>query len=197
MAWDKTKENLMAGLAERIDSKGAAGHGEALHKLAEIFFGRFPAEDMRDRSVENVYGLLYGLLRSMNKWPERSAKVRIFNPEIKSHGWENKFTVLAILCRDLPFSTDSVRGELNRRNIRIHTIASCNLVSERAADGELIAIHSPDNEAVEGHSKESLLFFEMGRHAEPEQLQELRDTLTAILDEVESVVDDFQRCEPG
>jgi len=191
MAWDTSKEKLLAELAQRIDVRGGAGHGDALHQLSTIFFSRFPAADMRGRSVENVYGLLYGLLRFMNKWPERTPKVRIFNPEIQSHGWESKYTVLAILCRDTPFCTASVRGELNRRNIRIHSIASCNLVSERAADGELVAIFPPEKEEKNGHSKESLLFFEIGRHSSPDQLQDLRDTLTHILNEVEVVVDDF------
>ena len=103
MAWDTTKENLLAGLAERIDVRGAAGHGDALHQLSRIFFSRFPAADMRGRSVENIYGLLYGFLRFMNKWPERTPKVRIFNPEIQSHGWESNYTVLEIgraSCRE-------------------------------------------------------------------------------------------------
>ncbi|RLA59435.1 MAG: NAD-glutamate dehydrogenase [Gammaproteobacteria bacterium] len=191
MVWDKTKENLLASLAERIDSRGAAGHGDALHQLSQIFFSRFPAADLRGRSVENVYGLLYGLLRFMNKWPERTPKVRIFNPEIQSHGWESNYTVVAILCRDMPFCTASVRGELNRRNIRIHSIASCNLVSQRADDGELVAIFPPEKEEVDGHSKESLVFFEIGRFSNLDQLQGLRDTLTTILNEVEVVVDDF------
>jgi glutamate dehydrogenase len=191
MAWDTSKEKLLAGLAQRIDARGGAGHGDALHQLSALFFSRFPAADLRGRSVENVYGLLYGLLRFMNKWPERTPKVRIFNPEIQSHGWESKYTVLAILCRDTPFCTASVRGELNRRNIRIHSIASCNLVSEREEDGELVAIFPPEKEGLNGHSKESLLFFEIGRHSSPDQLQDLRDTLTHILNEVEVVVHDF------
>ena len=191
MVWDKTKENLLAGLAERIDARGGEGHGDALHQLAKSFFSRFPAADLRGRSVENVYGLLYGLLRFMNKWPERTPKVRLFNPEIQTHGWESNYTVLAILCRDMPFCTASVRGELNRRNIRIHSIASCNLVSQRADDGELVAIFPAEKQALSEHSKESLLFFEIGRFSSPEQLQELRDCLTGIIGEVDSVVDDF------
>ena len=41
-------------------------------------------------------------------------RLRIFNPEIQSHGWESKYTVIAIACRGIPFCTASVRGELNR-----------------------------------------------------------------------------------
>lgn len=191
MAWDTTKEKLLAGLAERIEARGGAGHGDALHELSGVFFSRFPAQDLRGRSVENLYGLLYGLLRFMNVWPERTPKVRIFNPEIKSHGWESKYTVLAVLCRDMPFCTASVRGELNRRNIRIHCISSCNLSAQRADDGELLAIFPSDKEHDTELSKESLVFFEIARYSNKEQLEDLRLTLTDILNEVALVVDDF------
>ena len=191
MVWDTTKGKLLAGLAERIEARGGAGHGDALHQLSKIFFSRFPAEDMRGRSVENLYGLLYGLLRFMNIWPERTPRVRIFNPEIKTHGWESKCTVLAILCRDMPFCTASVRGELNRRNIRIHCISSCNLASQRDEDGELLAVSPSEKEQNAELSKESLLFFEIARFSDKDELEDLRLTLTAILDEVALVVDDF------
>ncbi len=191
MAWDTSKENTLKGLAERIEKRGDAGHREALHNLAGVFFSRFPADDLRGRSVENVYGLLYGLLRFMNKWPEKVAKIRILNPEMESHGWESKSTILAILCRDMPFCTASVRGELNRRNIRIHSIASCNLVAERDSEGTLSAVFPANGGEASGNSKESLLYFEIGRHASPVVLDELREVLAEILAEVAIVVDDF------
>ena len=90
---------------------------------------------MRGRSVENLYGCLYGLLRFMRQVADDQPKIRIFNPEIQSHGWESKYTTLVILCRGFPFTTASVRGELNRRNLRIHTIASSNLAVQRDEAG--------------------------------------------------------------
>ncbi|MCL4106622.1 UNVERIFIED_CONTAM: hypothetical protein GTU68_009756 [Idotea baltica] len=147
---------------------------------------------MRGRSVENVYGLLYGLLRFMNKWPKDSAKVRIFNPELQAHGWESNSTIIVMLCKDMPFCTASVRGELNRRNIRIHTIASCNLVVERDQQGELAAVLKDDANVLKTHSRESLLYFEIGRHSATDALEEMRGTLTEILEEVSLVVSDYK-----
>jgi glutamate dehydrogenase len=192
MVWETSKQNLLSELAQRIDERGDAGHKAVLHELALNFFGRFPAEDMRGRSVENVYGLLYGLLRFMNQWPDNTAKVRIFNPELQAHGWESNSTILAVLCRDMPFCTASVRGELNRRNVRIHTISSCNLVSKRDQSGELIAVLDDTDDRGEGQSEESLLYFEIGRHSDTGALAELRSTLTEILEEVSLVVIDFK-----
>jgi glutamate dehydrogenase len=193
MAWDNLKRSLMDSLRQQIDAGGEQGHRESLHNLSSVFYGRFPAEDMRGRSAENLYGCVYGLLRFMGQWQAPGPKVRILNPEIGSHGWESKYTVIAILCMDMPFATASIRGELNRRNIQIHALASCNLVTTRSASGELLEvlgnhdIDSPD----QALSRESLLFFEIGRHSDLKQLEELRQTLHDILQEVAAVVDDF------
>ncbi|MFV0275577.1 MAG: NAD-glutamate dehydrogenase [Parahaliea sp.] len=193
MAWDALKKSLLEELARRIDSRSDESDRQSLHNLASAFFPRFPAEDMRGRSVENVYGCLYGLLRFMESWDAPTAKVRIFNPELGGHGWESKYTVVAVVCRDMPFCTASVRGELNQRNVRIHTLASCNLVCLRDADNRLLAVVDGEREAGAGElvSHESLLYFEIGRHSDTSELEELRETLEVILGQVAQVVDDF------
>ncbi|MBA6411988.1 NAD-glutamate dehydrogenase [Parahaliea sp. F7430] len=192
MAWDALKQSLLKDLAKRIEKRSDVAHRQSLHNLAAVFLSRFAAEDMRGRSVENLYGCLYGLLRFMHSWDKPEPKVRIFNPELQGHGWESKYTVVAVLCRDMPFCTASVRGELNRRNIRIHTLASCNVVTERDSDNALLSVVDDQEREDDSVSQESLLYFEIGRHSNPEELEQLRSTLTAILSEVALVVDDFQ-----
>ncbi len=191
MAWDTLKESLLSELAQRIDDRAEATDRESLHNLSAAFFSRFPAEDMHGRSVENLYGCLYGLLRFMLKWPDSAPKIRFFNPEIQSHGWESKYTTLVILCPGIPFTTASVRGELNRRNMRIHTIASSNVTVTRDAQGNLETVLPSANGDRTSAPGEALLFFEIGRHSNPKEMEELRDTLADILGEVSVMVDDF------
>ncbi|MCP5123761.1 MAG: NAD-glutamate dehydrogenase [Pseudomonadales bacterium] len=191
MIWDTVKRSLLAELGQRIDSRADAADRQSLHNLSAAFYGRFPAEDMRERSVENLYGCLYGLLRFLRSWPEAAARIHIFNPEIQSHGWESKYTVVAIICRGIPFCTASVRGELNRRNLTIHGIASSNLPVRRDAAGELEAVLSDEEGQASGLPEEAVLYFEIGRHSNPAELDELRLTLGDILQEVALVVDDF------
>ncbi|MEH6589540.1 MAG: NAD-glutamate dehydrogenase [Halioglobus sp.] len=192
MAWESLKDNLLRQLSEQIDQGGDDAHNAWLHHLAKVFYQPFSAEDMRGRSAENLYGCLYGLLHFMQKYDVDQPKGKVFNPDLTSHGWESKSTVLIMLCRDMPFCTASVRGELNRRGIRIHTVASFNLVTRRDDQGQLMAILNgePDSGA-NGESRESLLYFEIGRHSNPDDFVELRNSLNDILKEVALVVDDF------
>lgn len=192
MAWDTLKESLLAELEQRIEKRAEASDRQSLHNLSASLYSRLPAEDMHGRSVENLYGCLYGLLRFLRKWPDDSPKIRIFNAEIQSHGWESKYTTLTVLCKGIPFSTASVRGELNRRNVRIHTIASSNLANTRDEEGNLIAVLAADDgERDIAAPGEALLYFEIGRHSHPEELEELRANLGDILNEVSVVVEDF------
>ena len=146
---------------------------------------------MRGRSPENPYGCLFGLLRFLRSWPEARPKVRIFNPDMRSHGWESRYTVVAILCRDMPFCTASVRGEINRRNLAIHTLSSCNLATRRDDEGKLLEVLAGNGRDEQGVSHESLLYFEVARHSDPDDLEDLRLELVDILEAVAGVVDDF------
>jgi len=192
MTWDTLKESLLNELAELIESRADKAHQESLHQLARVFFGRFAAEDLRGRSVENIFGSLYGLLYFIEQHEGGDPKVRIFNPDLGSHGWESKSTVIVMLCRDMPFCTASVRGELNRRGVRLHTITSCNIAIARGEKGALIAIPDAAEQDAEGLCRESLIYFEIGRQSEEEALEELRASLTDILREVGLVVSDFE-----
>lgn len=192
MAWDTLKDSILRELTAQVDSKGEKTHRDWLHHLAKVFFGRFAGEDLRGRSVENIYGCLYGLLHFIQSRPDDEPRARIFNPELSAHGWESKNTVIVILCRDMSFSTSSIRGELNRRGIRVHTVASCNLAVTRDEQGDLTRLLNGDGATdTTGVSRESLIYFEVGRHSNLETLEELREALCGILTEVAVVVDDF------
>ncbi|GAB5414175.1 MAG: NAD-glutamate dehydrogenase GdhB [Congregibacter sp.] len=206
MAWETLKQSLLEELDGIIQRRADAAHAARLQALSQGFYSRFSAEDMRDRSADNLYGLLYGLLRFMQEWQGDAPKLRMLNPGISAHGWESKSTVVAVLCRDIPFATASVRGEINQRGIGIHCVASCNLLVERDADGQLLSValaaggktrpregQQSQSGALRapGLSHESILYFEITRHSQLEELRELGETLEDILKEVEAVVDDF------
>ena len=67
MAWETLKESTLSDLTELINHRADETHRAQLHDLGEVFFARFAAQDMRGRSVENIYGCLYGLLHFMQK----------------------------------------------------------------------------------------------------------------------------------
>ncbi|MEH6586376.1 MAG: NAD-glutamate dehydrogenase [Halioglobus sp.] len=191
MIWENVKNSLIKDLKKRIDSHAEEADKDSLANLAGHFYRRFAAEDLRGRSVEDLYGCLCYLLRFMRASDGQQPKIAFFNPELQSHGWESSNTALVIHCRGIPFVTASVRGELNRRNLPIHIIASSNLAVRRSANGALESVLGRSDSDHEGSVSEAVIYFELARHSQPQELDELRQTLLDILAEVGAVVDDF------
>ena len=191
MIWENFKKSLMKDLNTRIQSHAKEADRESLINLGNNFYQRFAAEDLRGRSVENLYGCLCYLLRFMRASNGTDSQVIFFNPQLQPHGWESGNTVLAIHCRGIPFVTASVRGEINRRNMPIHIIASSNLAVRRSDDGSLESILGHSDGEHENSASEAVIYFELARHSQPKDLDELRQTLLDILGEVGDVVDDF------
>jgi glutamate dehydrogenase len=191
MIWENLKNSLLEDLDKLIDSRAVAADRDSLKNLSAAFYRRFAAEDMHGRSVENLYGCLYHLLRYMRDWTGLEPKVSFFNPELQSHGWESSNTVLAIVCQGIPFVTASLRGEINRRNLPIHIIASSNLAVRRSPEGTLLEVLGHSEESLQDCSSEAMVYFELARHSRPQDLDELKQTLLEILAEVALVVDDF------
>jgi len=192
MAVEKLKETLLRELATRIDADADTETQQSLHNLASAFFWRFQDDDLIGRSIDDLYGCLGGLLSFIQQWSEDSPQVQIFNPDRNTHGWDSQYTTLVVLCRGIPFCTASVRGELNRRNLTIHTIASSNLSTKRSAAGELLEVLPVEHPNRASGPLEALLFFEINRQVSVEDIAQLQETLMAILQEVAVVVEDFQ-----
>lgn len=83
-------------------------------------------------------------------------KVRVYTPQLASHGWEVPFTVLELTLSDRPFIVDSVRAELKRQGCTVahflHPILNLHLTP----DGE---IYKLGDEALVGEQVAYELYF--------------------------------------
>ena len=184
MSTDKIKETLLGELSSRIDADAQGEDRQSLHNLSSAFFWCFQPDDLNARSVDSLYGCLNGLLTFIQQWPEDGPLVGIFNPEDDTDSWDSRYTTLVVLCQGIPFCTASVRGELNRRNLPVHTIVSSNLPTRRTVAGELIEVLPVGDEERSSGPLEALLFFEVSRQSRPDELGELRDTIVDLIDDI-------------
>tara|TARA_B110000503_G_scaffold139089_1_gene226672 strand:- start:26360 stop:31216 length:4857 start_codon:yes stop_codon:yes gene_type:complete len=193
MSLGKLKETLLGELAARIDAEAEERDRQLLHNLLSAFFWRFQPEDLEGRSLDSLFGSINGLLTFIRQRPEGGSLVSIFNAENDSQSWDSRYTTLVVLCEGIPFCTASVRGELNRRGLGIQTLVSSNLPTRRTPTGELIEVLPIEHEHEQSSAAaiESLLFFEVSRQSRPEELGELHDNIVDILEEVATVVRDF------
>ncbi|ROS04999.1 glutamate dehydrogenase [Sinobacterium caligoides] len=183
------KRKFVAVLEEEIKRRVTAEESEKVADFARHFLANFPVEELESREINDSYGTIYSWWRSIQQVSLNTPTISVFNPEFEKDGWQSKRTIVSIISRDMPFLLDSVRLELNRRNIVIHTIHSFVINAHRDDDEQLLGLVSPDSE--EKGRKEALLYLEIAKHSDVIEIAALVETIKEILGEVECVVDDW------
>jgi glutamate dehydrogenase len=159
-------------------------------RFVEQYFHLYPLEELVGREWGDVFGCVHQWWQFIQKHDLRRPKIKVFNPNMEEHGWLSGHTVVVILQRDMPFLVDSIRMEINRRNIAIHTVKSTILSIRRNADHRLIAMDGT-KASGKGFSKEALLFLEINLNTDERELSEITQALGSVLEEVETAVDTY------
>ncbi len=196
MPWEQGKGRLMEQLEVEINQNFDPERAAVLHEFARQCYKSNHSESYKSRQLSDLYGSLLDDWDFIQLRKPGNIKTRVFNPEYLKHGWQLSHTVLEILCKDMPFIRDSVRGELNRRNITIHTINSTIMPIARNSKNELTKLFSSKEkaESIEGtnYKNEALVYIEIDRVSDGKKLQELSDSIAEIISDVKVVVDDFE-----
>lgn len=173
--------------AEKLDGQVP----EFFPRFVEQYFHLYPLEELVGWQWSDVFGSVYQWWQFIQVHKLQRPKVRVFNPNLEEHGWLSDHTVVAVLQRDMPFLVDSIRMEINRRNIAIHTVKSTILSIRRDEEHRLTALNGDQKLEDQDYSKEALLFFEINLHTDEDELGEIAEALQSVLREVEKAVDSY------
>lgn len=176
-------------LIERLTESLPKDQIKAVEAFTKIYYAATPVQELNSRKVEDLYGATlacWSFLQSSNK----GSKVRVFNPDFEEHGWQSTHTIIEIVHPNVPFLVDSVRMELNRREMAIHFINHAVISSERDRKGQLNTktFTEVDNPKAK---EEALIYLEVDRHTDEMLLSDLCESLNEILNEISLVVSDF------
>jgi len=184
------KEQLINRLGDNLQARFPAPEVEAITALARRYYQVIPSDELLQRSLEDLLGVTLSAWQFLQQHDGEEPKVRVFNPDFEQHGWQSGHTVIEVLQTDMPFLVDSIRMELNRRELAIHTI--CNTVLRvRREQGQLQAMLTDDRGGTE-HRRESLIHLEIDRQSDPEVLKNLQQGLLEVLAEVRAAVTDHR-----
>jgi glutamate dehydrogenase len=184
-----TQPDLTA-LYRLIDERNDKAQAQRIKQFAQLYYDAAPASDLNARNPEDLYGATVSCWQFIQQNNIHQPKVRVFNPDFEAHGWQSTHTVIEVLAKEMPFLIDSVRLEINRRQMSIHSINSCVAHIERDSKHKNKA-SSPLFEASDKSQAEAIIYIEVDRHTDNEMLQDLSKTLVNILTEVAYCVDDF------
>ena len=181
----------LTALYRLIEDRNDNSQAERIRLFAELYYADAPAADLNARNPEDLYGATVSCWQFIQQNKSAQPKVRVFNPDFEAHGWQSTHTVIEVLAKEMPFLIDSVRLEINRRQMSIHSINSCVAHIERDSKHKKKA-SSPLFNASDKSQAEAIIYIEVDRHTDAEMLDDLSQALVQILHEVNHCVEDFK-----
>src|SRR3990167_6802507 len=93
-----------------------------VEEFAQRYFFSCSVDDLKERTIEDLYGILYSHWKFIYQRAPGESKVRVFNPDKATDGWPSTHTIIQISHDDIPFLVDSTRMVINRYGYQIHFI---------------------------------------------------------------------------
>jgi len=174
-----TKRNtptaLDAILAAVTATTDSTQHNNA-SAFTNAFYRRMSEDESPLHTPDEWAALALDLLNFARKRKPGTANVRVFNPTLKTHGWESAHTVVQVVNDDMPFLVDSVTMALAAEGIGVHVLGH-----------PLIPIARD----VGSGNSESVMHLEIDRQTS-EDITRLEQNLTEVLNNVRVIVRDWR-----
>ncbi|HLT44909.1 MAG TPA: NAD-glutamate dehydrogenase domain-containing protein, partial [Luteimonas sp.] len=150
--------------------------------FAGAFYRRLTEDELPMHSAEGWAALATDLLEFMRRRKAGTVKVRLFNPGLRSHGWESPHTVLQIVNDDMPFLVDSVTMALAAQGVGVHVLGHPVIQIARDRAGRLVSVGEGDTESV--------MHLEIDRQT-AEGMAAVESAVVDVLDDVRAIVRDW------
>lgn len=173
-----TLEPVFAALRKRYP----AARQSEVQLFAADFYRRMEEDEFPNHPPEQWAALAADMLEFARTRNAGTVNVRVFNPTLKSHGYESPHTLLQIVNDDMPFLVDSVSMTLSELGIGVHVLGHPVLRIARDKGGKLTAVG-------EGKS-ESLMVLEIDRQP-ADEMPKVEAAIRKVLAEVRAIVHDW------
>ncbi|HLB42149.1 MAG TPA: NAD-glutamate dehydrogenase [Gammaproteobacteria bacterium] len=165
---------------------------DLLETFAQRYFSSPSVEDIKERSTEELFAILYSHWKLVSQRLPGEAKVRVFNPTLAKDGWESTHTVIQISHDDLPFLVDSTRMVVNQYNYEIHFIINFGGLKIRRDQHQVIQF-LPSGAIEKDALSEAPIYIEIDRLPDVESIQALQVSIERSLEDVRLAVSDWRK----
>ncbi|MEO6235327.1 MAG: NAD-glutamate dehydrogenase domain-containing protein [Thermomonas sp.] len=178
-ASDAISKPIMAALAKRLP-KSRIVEAQA---FAIAFYRRMDPDEYAQHGAESWAALVADLLEFSRVRKPGKSLVRLFNANVKQHGWESLHTIVQIVNDDMPFLVDSVSMALADMGIGVHVLGHPVIALQRDKAGKLTGV---------GQGKpESFIHLEIDRQSQ-DAMAMIKSRIECVLAEVRSTVNDWE-----
>lgn len=186
-------EKIINQLLAEINKKNKGKTAELLTAFAQRYFFTCTVEDLKERSITELYNILYSHWQFIYERQAMEAKIRIFNPDEEHDGWKSTHTVIQISHDDIPFLVDSTRMVINRYGYQIHFIIHFGGLKVKRDNKHQITDILPIGRIEKHTSSEAPIYIEIDRLVDEKSMQQLMTDIDAVLADVRASVADWRR----
>ncbi|MGY4516122.1 NAD-specific glutamate dehydrogenase [Lysobacter sp. HA18] len=115
---DSVVDQIVAALSATLPKAQQA----LAESFARVFYKRMTTDEFPQHSPQAWAALAAGFVEFMRTRKPGTTLVRLFNPTLRTNGWESAHTVLQVANDDMPFLVDSVTLALAERGIAVHVL---------------------------------------------------------------------------
>ncbi len=182
------KQAILEQVLRIADQRLSGDAAREARAFISHYYDPVDAEDLGNRSVEDLYGAAIAHLQFARRFASGMPKIRVYNPNPDEHGWASSHTVVEIVNDDMPFLVDSVGMEINRLGYTQLLVVHPLFVTQRDKEGGLVSFAAPGADA----KLESLIHVEVDRETDPERLKAIGTHVLSVLADVRAAVDDWK-----
>ncbi len=172
------------------------------------YYANVPPQDIASKAPADLFGAAMAHWKLAAQKAPGEARVRVYNPNVKDHGWASGHTVIEVVNDDMPFLVDSVAAEINRQDMTVHLIVHPIFEVRRGKGGRLLGLagegqpitgRPAKGQPKKGRSKkgragaasESFMHLEITEQP-ADRLDDIRDGVLRVMADVRAAVEDWR-----
>lgn len=185
-------QNIISQVQAHIKKNVPAKEAVLIDAFAKRYFASSSVEDLKAKSVEDLYGLVIAQWHFIYQRAVTETKIRIFNPEKSEDGWYTTHTAIMISHQDIPFLVDSIRMAINRYGYQIHFIIHFGgFKVKRDSQNKIVKI-MPNGDTEEGVTTEAPIYIEIDRIIDKKAMDDLSADIERVLADARAAVADWR-----
>ncbi len=156
------------------------------------YYTRVPPEELLERTTRDLAGAALTHLDLATTWRRGNYGLRVFNPTLKSDGWESTHTIVQAVTLNRPYLVDTLTMVVNELGFANHIVIHP-VIGIKRGRAQRITDIAPGGETPAGFNAESLIHIEIDRETDTARLGELQTRLEHSLEDVAAAVEDWPR----
>jgi len=186
-------QNIINQVKAYVKTHVQGKEASLLEAFVPRYFGASSTEDLRERSIEDLYNIIRSHWDFIYQIKPTDVKVRMFNPDKNKEGWNSPHTVIQISHPDIPFLVDSVRMTINRYGYEIHFIIHFGGLKVKRDKQNRITEILPLGTMDEEGQAIAPIYIEIDRIDDEKAMEQLREDIERVLNDVRMAVSDWRK----